>query len=190
MADPIEVLDFWLDEVGPEGWYFGGAALDDVIRNRYLELWQAAHGGGLEHWVDGASATLAYLVVTDQFPRNMFRGDPRSFATDAAARAASQRAIGAGWDMDAPEPERQFFYMPLMHSEDPADQALCIALFAERMPETGAANLQHARVHAEVIRRFGRFPYRNAALGRETTLDEAQFLADGGYGALVKAMEP
>lgn len=190
MADPIEVLDFWLDEVGPEGWYAGGQALDGTIRARYLDLWQAAHDGGLEHWVEGAPATLAYLVVTDQFPRNLFRGDPRSFATDAQARAASLKAIEAGWDRDAPEPERQFFYLPLMHSEDPADQARCIEMFTERMPDTGASNLHHARVHAEVIRRFGRFPFRNAALGRVSTPGEVQFIADGGYGALVKAMKP
>ena len=120
MADPVEVLDFWLDEVGPAGWYAGGDALDTAIRDRYLDLWQAAQGGGLEHWADGAVGTLAYLIVTDQFPRNMFRGDARSFATDAAALAAAHRAVAAGWDMDAPEPERQFFYLPLMHSEAPA----------------------------------------------------------------------
>jgi len=188
MADPIDVLDFWLGEVGPDGWYARGNAVDDKVRARYLDLWQAALEGGLEHWLDGAPGALAYLIVTDQFPRNLFRDDPRSFATDPQARAASARAIAAGWDLDAPEPERQFFYLPLMHSEDPEDQATCIAMVANRMPDTGADTLHHARVHAEAIRRFGRFPHRNAALGRQSTPDEAQFLAEGGYPALVKAM--
>ena len=189
MSDPVAVLDYWLGEVGPDGWYAGGEALDGEIRDRFGDLWQAAADGGLDHWVDGPAGALAYLVLTDQFPRNMWRGSGRAFATDAAARDAARRAIAEGWDMAAPEPERQFFYLPLMHSEDLADQEDCIRLIAERMPDTGASNLLHARAHAEVIRRFGRFPFRNAALGRITTPEETAFVAAGGYGAVVEALK-
>ncbi len=189
MSDPVEVLDFWLGELGPEGWYAGGAAVDAQCRDRFLDLWQAARDGGLEHWVDGPVGSLAYLVVTDQFSRNIHRGTALAFATDDRARAAADAAIRAGWDLKAPEPERQFFYLPFEHSEDPGDQDRCVVLVAERLPETGAENLLHAHAHREIIERFGRFPFRNEALGRQSTPDEQAFLADGGYGAVVRRLK-
>lgn len=189
MSDPVEVLDYWLGELGPEGWYAGGAELDEQIRERFGDLWQAAADGGLDHWVDGPAGTLAFLVVTDQFPRNMWRGSAKAFSTDAMALAAARSAIDAGWDLAVPEPERQFFYLPFMHSEQLADQQACIGLMDERMPETGESNQLHARAHAEIIRRFGRFPYRNAAFGRDTTAEEQAFLDGGGYGAIVEQLK-
>lgn len=187
MSDPVEVLEFWLGEVGPEGWYAGGEVLDSDCRNRFADLWQAAREGGLEHWVDGTVGTLAYLILCDQFPRNIHRGRAESFATDPQARAAARRALEAGWDMGAPEPERQFFYMPFEHSEDPADQALAVRLMEERLSSDPEMAL-HARAHQAVIARFGRFPGRNAALGRADTAAEAEWLAAGGYGAEVRAL--
>ena len=187
MSDPIEVLDFWLGEVGPDGWYDGGAALDAAIRDRFAEVWQAARDGGLEHWVTGPGGALAYIVICDQLARNMHRGQADSFATDSLARTAARQAVEAGWDLEVPEPERQFFYMPFNHSEDAGDQALCVRLMQERLP-SDPDSLLHARAHQEVIRRFGRFPGRNAALGRAATPEEAAFQAAGGYGALVKAL--
>ena len=184
MSDPVEVLDFWLGEVGPEGWYAGGEALDAECRLRFGDLWQAAHEGGLEHWVEGAAGTLAYLVICDQLARNIHRGRAEAFATDARARAAARKAVAAGWDLEAPEPERQFFYMPFEHSEDAADQALAVQLLTERLASDPEMAL-HARAHQAIIARFGRFPFRNAALGRETTPEEAEFLANGGYAAEV-----
>ncbi len=184
MSDPVEVLDFWLGEVGPEGWYAGGEALDAECRLRFGDLWQAAHEGGLEHWVEGAAGTLAYLVICDQLARNIHRGRAEAFATDARARAAARKAVAAGWDLEAPEPERQFFYMPFEHSEDAADQALAVQLLTERLASDPEMAL-HARAHQAIIARFGRFPFRNAALGRETTPEEAEFLAHGGYAAEV-----
>lgn len=189
METSQQVLAFWIDEVGPKGWYGGGSELDEAIRARFGALWQEASAGGLSGWLVEAEPALAYLVVTDQFPRNLWRGDARSFATDAAARAATEAALAAGWDIQLPEPQRQFFYMPLMHHEDTADQARCVALMAERMPETGAENLLHARAHQEIIRRFGRFPYRNAALGRETTPDEVKFLDGNGYAEILDSLK-
>ncbi|MFM7656802.1 MAG: DUF924 family protein [Paracoccaceae bacterium] len=184
MSDPVEVLDFWLGEVGPEGWYAGGEALDAECRLRFGDLWQAAHEGGLEHWVEGAAGTLAYLVICDQLARNIHRGRAEAFATDARARAAARKAVAAGWDLEAPEPERQFFYMPFGHSEDAADQALAVQLLTERLASDPEMAL-HARAHQAIIARFGRFPFRNVALGRETTPEEAEFLANGGYAAEV-----
>jgi uncharacterized protein (DUF924 family) len=188
MSDPVEVLEFWLQEVGPDGWYAGGDEIDSICRDRFADLWQAAHDGGLEHWVDGTVGTLAYLVLTDQIPRNIHRGTALAFATDPQALAAAKTAVAAGWDMNAPEPERQFFYMPYEHSEDPADQVLAVQFLTERMPSDPEMAL-HARAHQEVIRRYGRFPTRNEALGRVSTPEEQEYLDAGGYAALVKAMQ-
>lgn len=187
MADPIEILDFWLGEVGPEGWYAGGAELDALCHERFFDVWQAARDGGLEHWVEGTVGTLAYLILCDQLARNMHRGRPEAFATDAQALAAAKKAVAEGWDMNAPEPERQFFYMPFEHSENPEDQVQAVALLSERMGSEPEMAL-HARAHQAIIARFGRFPFRNAALGRETTAAEATFMADGGYMAEVNRL--
>lgn len=188
MSDPVEVLDFWLEEIGPEGWYKGGEEIDDTIAVRFAEVWAALNDGHLEHWVDGVVGTLAYIIIADQFSRNIHRGRSEAFATDSRARAAAARALEAGWDMEAPEPERQFFYMPFEHSEDPEDQALAVSLMAERMPASPDL-LLHARAHQEIIVTFGRFPFRNAALGRDSTPEEAAFLAEGGYGAILRKLQ-
>ena len=188
MSDPIEILDYWLGEVGPDGWYRGDEDLDDEIRARFSEIWQAARADGLEHWVEGTVGTLAYLILCDQLARNMHRGHADAFATDAQARAAARRAVAEGWDMKAPEPERQFFYMPFEHSEDLQDQDLAVQYLTERLSSDPEMAL-HARAHREIIARFGRFPFRNAALGRESTAEELAFLAEGGYMAIVKALK-
>ncbi|MFN4201640.1 MAG: DUF924 family protein [Tabrizicola sp.] len=188
MSDPIALLDFWLHEIGPEGWYAGGDEVDSLCRDRFADLWQAARDGGLEHWVDGTVGTLAYLILTDQIPRNIHRGAALAFATDPQARAAARKALDAGWDMGAPEPERQFFYMPFEHSEDPEDLALSVRLLTERVASDPEMAL-HARAHQVVIARFGRFPTRNAALGRESSPEERQYLEDGSYMAVVNRLK-
>lgn len=188
MSDPIEVLDYWLGAVGPEGWYAGGDDLDGEITALFSPIWQAALEGALDHWAEGCVGTLAYLIVCDQFPRNMHRGSALAFATDARAQAAAKRAIAAGWDFEAPEPERQFFYMPLEHSEDLADQDLAVKYMNERLASHPDMAL-HAAAHREIIAHFGRFPFRNAALGRETTAAEAEFLASGGYMTIVNTLK-
>jgi uncharacterized protein (DUF924 family) len=119
----------------------------------------------------------------------MYRGTPKAFSTDEAARSAAKQAIERGWDLRIDEPARQFFYMPLMHSECLADQERCVRLMMSRMPEIGAMILPHARAHREVIRRFGRFPYRNDALSRATREGEAAYLSEGGYGATIREIE-
>lgn len=188
MASIQDILAYWAG-IGPQGWYAVDPAQDDQIRSAFLPDWEAARAGAREAWVEGTEGSLAYILLTDQFPRNMFRGDGRSFATDRLALAAARLATDASWDMGAAEPLRQFYYLPFMHSEEPADQARCQQLVAARMPETGASTLQHARAHALVIDRFGRFPYRNAALGRDTTAAEEAFLAAGGYGAALREIQ-
>ncbi|WP_428925529.1 DUF924 family protein [Marinibacterium sp. SX1] len=189
MVGAEEVLAFWLDEVGEDGWYKQDEALDAQVRDRFGAAWQAASEGSYSLWLTYPSGALAYIILTDQFPRNMFRGDGRAFATDRAALAAAKVAIHKGWDFKIDEPARQFFYLPLMHSESLCDQERCVRLMADRMPETGAPNLLHARAHREVIRQFGRFPYRNEALERSTTANEDAYVSAGGYGQTVRELQ-
>ncbi|WP_068116661.1 DUF924 family protein [Tropicimonas marinistellae] len=185
---PQEIERYWVDEVGPQGWYKASDALDADIRERFGAAWELAHAGDLHGWCCDAEGTFGFLILTDQFSRNMFRGEARAFDTDVLARTAAKMAIDRRWDMAVAEPQRQFFYLPLMHSENLGDQDRCVRLMVERMPETGANNLDHARAHREIIRRFGRFPYRNAALGRMTLPSEAEFLENEGYGGILAAL--
>jgi len=188
MADPAEINAFWLDELQPADWYREDEELDQRIRDRFGETWEAAAEGAHSLWLTYPTGALAYIIVTDQFPRNMFRGSRRAFATDKLALACAKMAIQKGWDMRIDPPARQFFYLPLMHSENASDQDRCCRLFKERMPESGD-NMLHARAHRDVIRRFGRFPYRNAALGRKTTVEEQAYLDDGGYSHSVETVK-
>lgn len=183
-ADGIaQVLRFWLDEVGPAGWYAVDPAVDRRCADEFGGLIADALGGRLERWQATARGTLALLILLDQLPRNVYRGHAGAHAGDHRARAVAKLAISRGADLAMPEPARQFFYLPLMHSESLADQERCVRLCLMRLPETGAENLKHALLHREVIRRFGRFPSRNAALGRRDTDAERAYRASGGYMA-------
>ncbi len=172
---PLSIIQFWRDEVGAAHWFDTDAALDVRIRTRFETLWRSARTGALDDWQDGTEGALALLIVLDQFPRNMFRGHADAFASDAQARAVARAALGRGFDRCAPQLLRVFFYLPFMHSEDIADQDVCVALIAERLG-THTSNYPYALGHREQIARFGRFPARNAALGRTTTPQEAAFL--------------
>jgi len=186
--DPQDILAFWLDETGVDKWYVNDSDLDAAIRDRFEPTWTRVMRGGSLGWTPTPASTLAAIILFDQFPRNMFRADPRAYSSDALARAKAKHAIDMDWDRRIDGPPRQFFYLPLMHSECLVDQDRCVRLFKDRMPEA-ADNLIHARAHREVIRRFGRFPHRNPDLGRMTTAAERAFMdAEGGYGALVSAM--
>ena len=189
MANADEILAFWLDKVGPSGWYAGGAELDQEIHDRFGDVHNRAKEGALSLWLTYPSGTLAYIILTDQFSRNMHRDTAASFRTDKVARAAAKAAISRGWDMRIDEPARHFFYMPLVHSECLSDQDRAVRLILTRLPETGSAQLLHARAHREVIRRFGRFPNRNEALGRKNNPGEVNFLENGGYGAVVEELK-
>jgi uncharacterized protein (DUF924 family) len=183
-ATQSEIIEFWLEEIGPQRWYDDSQELDNTIRERFMETWEEALGGKLESWECSREGALALLIVLDQFPRNMFRGEGRSFASDQKALAVAKKAISKGFDKQTPLPERIFFYMPMMHSENSVDQEHSVRLIKMNIGET--AYLKHARVHREVIRKFGRFPYRNEALGRHSSEDEASYLANGGYASSVR----
>ena len=187
VVGPDEILAFWLDECSPEQWYANDPEFDESIRQRFGATWQAAREGSFSMWLTYPSGALAYIILTDQFSRNMFRDDPRAFALDRAALAAAKSAIKKAWDLRIDEPARQFFYLPLEHSENLCDQDRAVRLICERIEDP--KGLLHARAHREVIRQFGRFPHRNAALSRKTTGPEQAHLDAGGYGAVVRSLE-
>jgi len=177
MASPTDVLTFWR-EAGPEKWFKKDTAFDEAIRTRFLQTYEAAAAGKLADWEQTADGALALTLVLDQFSRNMFRNDARTFAADPIARAVAGRALARGFDRDRPITDQQFFYLPFEHSEELADQERCCALFAA----TGDADLlKWAKLHEDIIRRFGRFPHRNKVLDRVTTPEEQAFLDEGGF---------
>lgn len=180
-----DVLDYWTS-IGPKGWFEVNAAVDQEITTRFADLWGTLWEGGLRDWQGAAGGALAYLIVADQFPRNMFRGDARAFATDERARAAARAAVLSGHDLATDPSMRAFFYLPFEHAESMGDQDWSVDLFAHRLPDPSL--VRHAKAHREVIRRFGRFPFRNAALGRQDTAAEATFLKAGGYGAILREL--
>ena len=172
-----EVVAFWRD-AGPERWFGKDAAFDDDIRRRFLKLHEDAAAGRLSRWEQTAEGALALLILLDQFPRNMFRGEARAFASDPLARAIAAGALVRGFDAQAPDGMRGFFYLPFEHSENLADQERAVAFYKATDDADG---LKWAEIHADIIRRFGRFPHRNVALGRATTPDEQAFLDSGGF---------
>lgn len=177
VAGPADVLAFWR-EAGPEKWFKKDEAFDREMRERFAATHAEAAAAKLTDWANTAEGALALILLLDQFSRNMFRGQPQCFAQDAMAREIAEKALAAGFDRQV-EPElRFFFYMPLMHSEAIGDQERCVALFHG---VSGAEGLKYAYEHAEIIRRFGRFPHRNAILGRHTTPAEQAFLDGGGF---------
>ena len=189
MKTPDDVLKFWLDEVKPSDWYNSSPEFDQKIRDMFEETWEAACSGALSLWLTYPSGTLAYIILTDQFSRNMFRGSGQAFSSDRLALAASKAAVERKWDMKIDEPARQFFYLPLMHSENLMDQERAVRMFLTRMPRTGASNLMHAKAHRQVIRQFGRFPYRNEALDRKVLGGEGAYLKAGGYAHTIQQVQ-
>jgi uncharacterized protein (DUF924 family) len=173
---PADIVAFWR-AVGPKRWFEKDLALDDEVRRRFLDRHEAAAAGKLTSWERTAEGALALLILLDQFPRNMFRGRARAFATDPLARAIASRAILNGFD-GAIADMRTFFYLPFMHSETLADQEKAVAFYRA---QNNADGLKWAERHADIIRRFGRFPHRNAILGRVTTPEEQAFLDGGGF---------
>ena len=179
---PDKILGFWLEETDSKQWYNSSKKLDSVILREFYPTWVSIMDGKFGMWLTYPSGSLAYILVLDQFSRNMFRGTSKAFSSDYVALAAAKQAIKHKFDLAIDEPGRQFFYLPLMHSESLQDQERCIRLMHERMPVEGMNNLLHARAHREVIRKFGRFPTRNEALSRRNTALEADYMKNGGYG--------
>ncbi len=174
---PEDVLAFW-QTAGPDKWFEKDPAFDAEITTRFLQAYETAVAGRLSAWEATPDGALALLIVLDQFPRNMFRGQARIYAADATARAVADRAIARGFDRRARRSLCQFFYLPFMHSEHLADQERCLALARELKNDEFT---RFAEQHADIIRRFGRFPHRNTVLGRATTVDEQAFLNAGGF---------
>jgi uncharacterized protein (DUF924 family) len=175
-ATAFSVVEFWR-EAGPSLWFAKDKAFDRCFRERLLSTHEAAARGELDGWLATATGALALILLLDQFPRNAFRGTPRMYATDAAARATAAAAIDAGYDRAVPNDLRLFMYLPFGHSENPVDQERSVA-WAQAL---GEPDLSHAKRHRDIIRRFGRFPHRNPILGRVMTREEQRYLDEGGY---------
>ncbi|MGQ0457414.1 MAG: DUF924 family protein [Hyphomicrobium sp.] len=176
---PHGVLEFWFRELSRADWFRKVEATDAAIAARFRDLYETLAHGAVDDALTGPDPALAAILVLDQFPRNMFRGTPRAFATDAMAREIADRAVRQGFDAALPVERRLFIYLPFEHGETLADQDRAVALIsALGDPEY----TRYARAHADVVRRFGRFPHRNAILGRASTPDELAYLAEPGSG--------
>lgn len=171
---PHEVLEFWFSDRVRPLWFNSNPEFDSELTERFLAAYLAAAAGALQEWENGAEGALALVIALDQFPLNMFRGQPRSFATEAAARGVARRAVDRGFDRRLTDEQKGFLYLPFMHSEDLRDQDLSVELYEK----AGLADsLKWAKHHRGLIRRFGRFPHRNAILGRDSTPEERAYLA-------------
>lgn len=176
-----EILHFWFEETQPAQWFQKNIDFDALIRERFLSTYRLAADGVCDIWRDDSDGALALCVVLDQFPRNIFRGQPESFATDARALLVAKHAISRGFDQTQPPVRRRFLYLPFEHSESIADQQRSVALF-QSMQVDDPLGYDYALRHMEVIERFGRFPHRNAILGRQNMPDEDEYLAQPGAG--------
>ena len=174
--DPAELIDFWRD-AGDTRWFASDPAFDAACQGRFLDAHLAAARRELDGWGGTPDGALALVLLLDQIPRNVYRGSAHAYATDPLARHFAGEAIASGFDMAGPQDLRGFFYLPFQHSEDLADQARAVALYTAMGDE---AMLPYARGHQQVIARFGRFPHRNAALGRVNMPEEEAWLKAGG----------
>lgn len=183
-GDPRDVLDFWFSETARTRWFEKDPAFDAECR-RFAPLVAAAADDRLAAWERTPEGCLALAILLDQLPRNLHRGSPRAFASDAKARAVAERAIARGFDRRLPPDRRAFLYLPFEHSEDLADQRRSVALFRQLAADMGGTAqaqeyLDYAIRHEQIIERFGRFPHRNAVLGRPSTPEEEEFLKQPG----------
>ncbi len=174
--ETCDIVTFWKD-AGMECWFAKEDAFDDALRHRYLDHHLAAAGRNYDQWAETPEGALALLLLLDQFPRNAFRNTAHMFATDMLALMFARRFLITGHDRVFDLDLRMFFYLPFTHSESLADQELSVEL----RQVLGPSRERHARKHRDIIRRFGRFPHRNALLGRESTREEKDFLAAGGF---------
>lgn len=177
-----EILHFWFEESSPQQWFQKNDGFDRQIRDRFLVTYEMARDGLCDSWKQDAEGCLALCIVLDQFPRNMFRGDARAFSTDEKALAAARYAISKGFDQLVPPVRRRFLYLPFEHGENIDDQNKAVALFG-KMKQDDPLGYDYALRHLEVIEKFGRFPHRNAVLGRKNTPEEEEYLArpDAGF---------
>jgi uncharacterized protein (DUF924 family) len=176
LAEASAVVEFWRN-AGPDRWFAKDEDFDRTFRERFLTWHEAAAAGEFDGWASSPAGSLALVLLLDQFPRNAFRGSARMYATDAKARTITAAAIDARQDHAVEEDLRVFLYLPFGHSEDLAEQERSLALNRR----LGPPNEEHAQRHRDIIMRFGRFPHRNAILGRETTPQEQRYLDEGGF---------
>jgi len=176
------VLEFWLAPANRPQWFKKEPAFDEEVRRRFEAVHERAAAGRLVSWQETPEGALALLLCLDQFPRNMYRGTPRAFATDEKARLVADWAVDRGFDMAFKDEQvRLFFYLPFEHSEDLDDQHRAVELTRQRCP-TDPEILRYAILHRDVIEKFGRFPHRNAILGRRNTPGEEEYLKQPGAG--------
>jgi uncharacterized protein (DUF924 family) len=181
MIVPEDILKFWFSEPMSKHWFSATAEIDQHIRDQYEELWQQAAVGALDEWKSTPEGCLALCIVLDQFPLNMYREDGRRYSTEQMAVEVCLYAVMKSFDQQLTDTQKAFLYMPLMHSESIEHQDTSVALFDAAGLEE---NLKFAEHHREIVQRFGRFPHRNQALGRESTQEEIEWLAsDEGYSA-------
>ena len=187
-GSPDDILDFWFgreDEPGygefRHAWFQKDEDFDRQVQTRFREVYERAANGELDGWRKEARSALALVILLDQFPRNMFRGDARTHATDAKALETAEYAVARALDRELPAFQRMFLYMPYMHSESVEIQRRSVDLFERLAGEEGAPDVTgYAVAHRDIVERFGRFPHRNAILGRETSPEEAEFLTRSG----------
>ncbi len=172
-----DVIHFWFDEAGPEKWWAANADFDAAVRTRFATVHRAASRGELHEWRATADGRLAEIIVLDQFSRNMYRGTARAFACDPIALVLAQEAVARAADRALPASQRVFVYMPYMHSESLMIHEQAVALFSQ--PEV-QDTLDYELKHKRIIERFGRYPHRNAILGRASTSEEVEFLKEEG----------
>lgn len=170
---PVDIITFWFLQRVKQQWFKSTPALDNEIRDKYSLLWKQAAAGELDAWTNSAAGCLSLAIVLDQFPLNMFRGQAKSFSTEKKAIKITKAAISKGLDKDLTKQQKAFLYMPLMHSENLSDQNQAVTLFARAGLES---NQRFAEHHQSLIQRFGRFPHRNMALGRESSEKEITYL--------------
>ena len=170
-----KVLSFWFERASPKQWFSKDDSFDQEIKKEFNNTYNQAIKGELDDWKKQANSCLALVIVLDQFSRNLFRNDKRAYAQDEKSIELTKYALGKDFDKELEGPQKAFLIMPLMHSEDLADQELCVTLFS-LWGEEYSENLKFAKEHRDIIKEFGRFPHRNKDLGREDTLEEKEFL--------------
>jgi len=173
MIEPEEIIQFWYSEPMNKHWFKSTPQIDTLISEKYEALWRKARKGRLGVWKDSAEACLALIILFDQFPLNMFRGKPESFATEARSIQLTLHAIEQAYGKEIPQSQLSFMYMPLMHSESMQHQNLSVEIFKQAGLND---NVRFAKHHRNIIEQFGRFPHRNAILGRESTQAEIDYL--------------
>lgn len=183
-----EVVAFWHEELSSQDWNAPNPKTVAKMKSAFAEVQQFARAGELGSWVCNQDSCLALILLLDQYPRLAQRGKADAFATDGLALSIAKRAIVMGHDLKVPEPMRQYFYLPLMHSESLMDQERCVRLMTLRLPSCRSEQLAHAKAHRDIIRQFGRFPCRNEYLGRSSTPAEMRYLDAGGYAHVVNTV--